>query len=56
MNVLGTSQTLYEKVEDNFSTQKVFFNDLSLEECDDENGQDSAEDGIEEDCDMDEVN
>lgn len=50
-NTLGTSQTLYEKVEDNLSTQKVFFNELSLEECDEENDQESAEDGIEGDCD-----
>lgn len=53
---LGTSQSLYEKVEDSLNTQKVFFNDLSLEECDEENGQESCEEGTEGDCELDEVN
>lgn len=50
-HIIGTSQTLYEKVEDSLSTQKVFFNELSLEECEEENGQESCE----EDCELDEV-
>lgn len=54
--VLGTSQAPYERTDDNLSTQKVFFNELSLEECDEENGQESCEDGTEGDCELEEVN
>lgn len=36
--------------------EKVFFNELSLEECEEDNSQESCEDGIEGDGDLEEVN